>query len=354
MRRVFGYMVLFICIIIYFVSSCQKLTDKINHEKEKSTSPFASDKHRYGDLFGLAYLSAFKKPNKDSLKRPDCNFHQKIDLYAICDSYLFDFFDSSKFYCGIDKLTITKTNYKESLVAKLNPSKINVLLLEFSERNIRDLIADSDYVKSLITLHSEKKQQEKWSEKIKDFSHFLFNNMINVNLEYHLSDYSLLTPIKEFRADLNYKLFSSLDRNVKLSKNGKQLFYAITIDTTKASSSFECVSDHEIDIIIKRLNSIYSKAIKIGFNKMYLSIIPNPVSVIDPHYNNLKYNNLVNRIQNSNELKMPDIDIFPSFNRFKNSVYSTSDTHWNWNGAYIWLDKFNIELAKTIAENQKN
>lgn len=352
MRRTIGYTVLGICILIYFVSSSQKLTFILDTLKENSNSFWGSDKHRYGDLFGLSYLSSFKKNSAYSFKIPYCNYHKKINLYEICDSYMFLFLNSDKYYCGVDKLTQVKTNDKETLSTNLDTSKINVLLLEFSERNVRVLLEDSDYVKNIVSKNLNN-SKVKFSEKIKSIYHLLFNSEINSNLEYNMCDYSFLTPIKEFKANLNYKLFNSVDKDVKLSKNGKQLFFAPTIDTSKISSSFQQVSNAEINIIVDRLNAVYLQAKKIGFNKIYLSIIPNPVSELEPNYDNFKYNNLITRVQNSHRLTVPYIDAFSLFSGVKAPVYSTSDTHWNWHGANIWLDKFNEELVKTIKEKDK-
>ncbi|HEY2583192.1 MAG TPA: hypothetical protein VGI43_15375 [Mucilaginibacter sp.] len=353
MRKVIGYIILGICILIYFVSSSQKLTFKLNLLKEQSNSFWGSDKHRYGDLFGLTYLSSFKRRSTGSFKLPDCSVQKKIDLYEICDSYMFLFFNSAKYYCGVEKLTQIKTNEQETLAAKLDTSKINVLLLEFSERNVRVLLEDSDYMKNIISENYSNNSKSKLKEKIKDAYHFLFNKDINTNLEYHICDYAVFTPIKEFKANLNYKLFNTIDKDVKLSKSGNQLFYAPTIDSSKISSSFQHVTDSEIKVIVASLNKIYLKAKKLGFNKIYLSIIPNPVSILEPDYNKLKYNYLITRIQNSQELLVPYVDAFSLLNAAKKDAYSPSDTHWTWHGAYIWLDKFNYDLANAIKEKIK-
>jgi hypothetical protein len=350
MRKIIGYIVLGICIPIYFVSSSQKLTLKLDVLKEKSNSFLGSDKHRYGDLFGLSYLSSFKHHSADSLKLPDCSNQKKIDLYEICDSYMFLFFNSAKYYCGVDKLTQIKTNEQEALTTKLDTSKINVLLLEFSERNVRVLLEDSDYMKNIISENYSNNSKPKFKEKIKDAYHFLFNKDINTNLEYHICDYAIFTPIKELKANLNYKLFNTIDKDVKLSESGNYLFYTPTIDSSKISSSFQYVTDSEIKAIVASLNKIYLKANKLGFNKIYLSIIPNPVSILEPDYNKMKYNYLITRIQNSRELQLPYVDAFSLFNAVKKGVYSPSDTHWSWTGAYIWLDKFNQDLASASKE----
>ena len=370
---------------MYMVSCNQKLTEKLNAYKANAIPAFQSDKWQNGDLYGMSYLPYFRKPHRvEGTIRPVlCSNGYKINLYAICDSYLWEFFASDKFYCGVNKVTIVKTNNKQSLKANLDLLKINVLLVEFSERNVRSILGDTSYVNNLINAQSEKlktgtisteilksnKDKDTFGDKgisswkfkatsilqeIKkmksDVFDFIFNNKINSNIESNFLDVSLFTPIKEFKSNINYKLFDRVDNYVKVSKDGKQLFYAPTIDTSDWMSSFKSLSDIEKDTLVRRLNRIYIKAKNSGFNKVYLSIIPNPVSIIDPHYDGLVYNDIVNRIQNDKNLKIPYIDVVPTFEVLKSKAYSPSDTHWSQFGAHVWLNKFNIELNKTAIE----
>jgi hypothetical protein len=111
-------------------------------------------------------------------------------------------------------------------------------------------------------------------------------------------------------------------------------------------SSFKNVSVKEVDSLISRLNNIYDKGRQIGFKKIYLSIVPNPVSILEPKYDNLTYNNLVERLQHSSNLEMPYINLLPAFKQMKEQVYLSSDSHWNKKGAYVWLRMVNNELIK--------
>jgi len=365
MRKFFGFIVLTLCILIYVVSCNEKLTKKLYTYKSNSIPVFQSDKWQNGDLYGMSYLPFFRRHNKvyDTVPRIVCNRTNKINLYAICDSYLWGFFASDKFYCNVNEFTLVKTNDKGCLKTNLDPSKINVLLLEFSERNVRGLLADTSYVNNLINAQSTGIKTD--TNKIKAVSilqriknirsgifDFIFNNRINSNIESNFWDISLFTPIKEFKSNMNYKLFDKVDKNVKVSKDGKQLFYTPTIDTSNWMSSFKSLSEAEKDSLVIRLNKIFVKGKNLGFNKIYLSIIPNPVSIIDPNYNGLIYNDIVNRIQNDKNLKLPYIDIMPAFKVLKSKSYSPSDTHWSQYGADTWLNKFNSELSKITIESQ--
>ncbi len=134
---------------------------------------------------------------------------------------------------------------------------------------------------------------------------------------------------------------------VKLSNDGRQLYFGPTIDTSKTTSSFHYASDAEVNGMVKKLNEIYFKGKELGFKKVLLTIVPNTVSILDPHYNGYRYNNLVARIQGSPELKLPFIDLVPDFTRLKNVVYDKSDSHWSWRGADLWMDKFTVEAQMT-------
>ena len=77
--------------------------------------------------------------------------------------------------------------------------------------------------------------------------------------------------------------------------------------------------------------------------------IPNAVTIDDPGIG--KYNNLINKIQNNDGLRVPVIDIFSVFQKVNNpkSLYRKSDTHWNAKGFSLWIDNVNIFL-KEFAE----
>jgi hypothetical protein len=364
MRKLFGYIVLIVCVVIYIVSSADKLTNSINIYKTNPNSVITSDKFTHGDLYGIAFLSNFSKPSKTlSLRPPVKSETLNIDLYEICDSYIWAFLNSGKFYRGVNSLKIFRTNNQQRLNADLDRSKINVLVVEFAERNILPILKDSAYINHVIQTPAAKSsassaQAAPSFKKLirglgKDASEAIFNKNININIESNIWELSVFTPVKEFKADLNYKLFKKVNKGVDISPDGEQLFYSKTIDTTKNASSFKNLSNKDIDALVATLNRIYMQGKKMGFKKVYLSLVPNPVSILYPRFNTLAYNNLVERIQNSPKLQMPCIDVLPEFREKKNDVFFVSDSHWNENGAQIWLDKFNAELIKIDEESKQ-
>ena len=257
----------------------------------------------------------------------------------------------------------------------MDSSKINILLIEFSERNVRYLLEESGYGDNIVKAQTYNKEistnndivsgsdikapvlkaEKMTPQNIKSqVFEFIFNKKINTNIESNIWDITLFTPIKELKADINYKLFNSVDdnTNVAVSEDGKQLLYEPTIDTSSNMSSFKYLSDSETDTLIDKLNAMYSEGKKMGFKKIYLTIIPNPVSILEPNYNGLGYNELLHRVESSAKLQIPYIDLEPVFNQLKGAVYLNSDSHWNFKGGYIWLSKFNAELENTIKESE--
>lgn len=351
MQKALGYILLIVFTTVYVVSLSSKLTQKIIDRRLYKPPPMLqSDMYRYGDLYGLCYLPQYRMPVKKTSTIPLYKSNTSgINLYTICDSYLRIYLPQQSLYCGVDTMFFAKINGHEKLTTPLDPQKQNILLLEIAERNLRTTLRNASNVNNLISvkgqqqhlLHADSQKTSLFS----NLSSFLFNKSINANIELNIWDFFFETPIKEFKAFLNLKLFNVVDQNVVVSPDEKYLLYKPTIDTTLVTSSFQHIPDTEIKSIVDNLNQIYADCRNAGFNKIYLAVIPNPVSILFPNYKGLQYNQLVTRVQNSGNLKMQVVDIFSIFKISPIPVYSTSDSHWNMDGAYIWLNKFNKMLS---------
>ena len=132
--------------------------------------------------------------------------------------------------------------------------------------------------------------------------------------------------------------------SVFFSSNNNFLFLA----ETKKSVENE-ISETEIKKAVNNLNEIYKYYKNKGFDEVYISIIPNPVSIIEPECQ--KYNNLIPLIQKDNDVKMPFIDIYSIFKKTKWNVYYRSDSHWNTNGSQLWINELNRILSNTKSNN---
>ncbi len=380
MRKLSAYIVLVVVGLIYVAGCNQTITNKIQEYKAKDNPYLNSDRYRYGDLYGMSYLSYFRKSYNPGppIKMIECSCTPKIDLYTVSDSYIWPAFTSKKYYYGVDKLDNLISSHHEKFKINLDSAKINVLMLEFTERNVAYMLEDEGYMDNILNAPDKDKKTESASQElnpqqiqakspgnklsailasIKQFRtvifDYIFNININSNLEFNLTDNSILSPIKELKADMNYKLFNAVDDNVKISDKGDQLFYTPTVDTLDIMSAFRFISDKEKDTLVSRLNSIYFNYKKNGFARVYLTIVPNPISMLSPNYHSLTYNHLLERIQNSPSLKMPFINLLPVFSREKNRVYLKSDSHWNHNGASIWQKEFNSRLETLLKTGSK-
>jgi hypothetical protein len=78
---------------------------------------------------------------------------------------------------------------------------------------------------------------------------------------------------------------------------------------------------------------------------VYISIIPNPVTLLQPEH----YNGLIPRLQKTGLLNgMKMIDIYDAYSKASDpgALYRVGDTHWNNNGMQVWLKTVNAELKK--------
>jgi len=67
-----------------------------------------------------------------------------------------------------------------------------------------------------------------------------------------------------------------------------------------------------------------------------------------------KYNNVIRRIQNHPDLKMPMVDLIGIFDTCHCPLYFRSDSHWNYNGFNIWVNEVNKYLVDVAGKHKKN
>lgn len=352
MRKIFSIIIFGFFSAVYLISSNGYLMKKIAPFRYEMNSPLGSDKYRYGDLFGLSYLPEYKiVPEKKVI--PHCDYERpgNVNLFMICDSYIWGFVKTDSIFCNVNKMEILRWARGEKIEEKLDSTFKNILIIEVSERYARQFLPDTTGVFSSLIVQKEnenlnfKRASETLSDKI---LRYLYNKDINQNLEFNLFDYRFLTPFKEAKAELNYRLFGRTSKDVAVLPDKAYLFYGPTIDSTKNTSSFNSVSETEVSALITCINSEYKHFKMLGFDEVYLSIIPNPVSILDPDLG--RYNNLVERIQNRKDLNVPVIDIFKLFKDAHYQIFYKSDSHWNYDGLQIWVNQVNEILKKYRSE----
>lgn len=304
-----------------------------------------SDKYRFGDLYGFSWLPDFKikLDTNSKIKSVKSVLLNKVDLYAVCDSYLWKFVDSSNAFNGVNQYTYVRWNdWKMKASFIIDTTHVNVLLIETDERKLRMLMQEQvvyDKLKVSKEDYSKKMEFDTESRSIVSSS---FNEKIESNLEFNLFSYPVFTPIKEWKAKLNQRAFNRIDKEVTVSNNGDYLFIAQSTDSTLQSSSFNFVSNNEVERIVTSMNQISEYYKSAGFDEVYFSFIPNPVSIIENGRADL--NHTIERIQYNPNRRAKTIFINDIFIDSPNQLFYKSDTHWNYTGYTLWLNEMNAAL----------
>lgn len=311
----------------------------------KSTGLFPDD-YRYGDLYRLSYLPEFKeKATKCTTVKTEIS-KQNTNLFIIGDSFTEAERVSKN---DFDVTNYTYTHWAKQSDIQLDTNKRNILILETVERTFKEHF--SQKAENFIIEGFQKKHEKTtktWKQKIKekaiDIAKFIFPKGIEERLEHTLFNYDFFLRFRESKAALNHKIFGRIEHKVVLSKNEKSIFYFEEADSTNEHSAFYPVSQEEIDRFVLNINETRKAYLKAGFDEVYLSVIPNKVSILSPDLGN--YNRLIQRIQADKRVETPIIDTYSDFVKSPNKIYLKSDTHWSCTGRDIWLEKVNKILKK--------
>ncbi len=299
-----------------------------------------------------AYLSFVKELNVDdndhktirNARAGDTGTSNTV-LYMIGDSYSYAIADTAfSGLCGYNYYNRYFDNYCHP-----DPKKKNILVIEVSERFIRDFFSDYrlyDHLKdSTIKEVSVIRLQQSicYAGLLPQFSmDSLFNKNINQNLEFNLFNYQFMSPVFELKAALNYYLFQrTLNAGVVISKDKKYLFFGPTLSSSFNTSSYFPLQSGEGRNIVNHLNGIYDHYKEMGFAEVYVSIIPNPCTIIQP----AGYNNLIPDLQQDSALRMKTLDVYSRFKNTQADVYKHADTHWNMTGKQLWINMINEMIA---------
>ena len=351
MKKIAGISILIIAGIVFIFSSVRELTNSFFEVRRKPSSLqqwWGSDKGGTGDLYGFTSLPQFAVADTSVLKKPDCNGAIKnYNIYALTDSYTEEIFAHPDYFCGADKCGQAFSNVGDILPVYLDKTKKNIVMIECVERNVRTNLTDTNYLTRFIRILKEKPSETKAAPKADNF-HFHFDiKNLDGNYETNIWDYNFLRPLKQLKAKMTFNLFNRTYVDALVSPDGKYLFYQPTVDTSFLQSSYRPINDQELKKIVTALNVAYAHFKNLGFDEVYLSIVPNPVTILYPDYEGLKYNELIPRLENDPSLKLKVFDIYQVFKNSseKDKLYQHSDTHWTRFGATIWLNNLNSKLS---------
>jgi hypothetical protein len=370
MRKLSGIFILIAALVLLGAAMNQSFINKIKSEKyfdhlypqmatENALYKAAfvhSDRWRYGDLYGLSYLPRYKfelEPFKQYPAKTNKPATNRI-LYIIGDSFLADKVLNGAFD-AFDNVYFLDRRFPFGPV-KLDSTKQNYLIMEFAERNLNGY-------------NINKTSETRWTNKeietganfgnaptaaantppphtslIDRLNTIIFNKDLSRNLELILFDNKMATPFKEAKASLNYNMFGRVANEVAVSTDKKRLFLNFTVDTVSLQSAFRPKSKQSLDSIAHNLDEAGKYYRAIGFKKVLLSVIPNPVSVYDA--NRMPYNHLLQKVEQSAHL--PVISLLEIYKTDRRNLFYKSDAHWNPLGMEIWVNQTNGVLNSNL------
>lgn len=300
------------------------------------------DDYRNGDLYHLSYLPQFKEELPICHTPKSVNPFKNVNLFVIGDSFTEEQRVNKK---DLNSFKYLNVHWEKHTEIQLDTTKINILILETVERTFKNHFSSEvnnfSFKENEVQLKIKKTWRKILKEKAAEFVSFVFPDKdgIEQRFEASLFSYDFFLKFREIKSSINLDFFGRVEKKVVVSKDEKKIFFSEESLPTDSHSAFYPFSDEEKDKLVTNINSTQKKYLEAGFNKVYLSIIPNKVSILEPNLGN--YNHLIERIQNDSNLKVPFIDTYSDFKKNPSRYYLKSDSHWTCEGRDIWLEKVN-------------
>jgi hypothetical protein len=325
MQKVIKYILILFFGFLWFLGCSKDISKYLFEEK------ILKDDFRYGDLYRLSYLKNFKETRIKCLnQKPE----KKLDLtlYLAGDSYTEKGRIEAEDFVAKD---FVRSHVAETTYSLKNDGKKKVLVIETVERHLRERFTTP--------WNNLKLKSDKPAELPKTFWQKIMDLKIPYDAQMHESaifGFDFFMKIKEIKAGLMFSLFDKVEDKVSLSPDRKRIFYGIDVKPG-ISSGFVEINDSEIDLLVRNMNLTYQNYKNMGFDEVFLSIIPNKSSILGQDLG--QYNHLVERIESHPNLQVPIVSIFKALKY--NDFYLHGDSHWNCNGQQYWLDQVNQKLS---------
>ena len=354
MQKLFAFLGFIFCVLTLYLTSSNTGMKWITRDRYSRVGAFGADKYMYGDLYGLTYLSQFKKvKDTNFVSLPAIDQKSNSDtakLFILGDSYLYSFFkEDPRYYVGINQVQFIRWSVANPVEILPSKNKKNILLIESVERNMSGLF-NLNSVKARLdradAVQSELNMRQKiahfFAEIDEGIKENLYHQSLEANIEFAWFNFGFLEPLKEFKADFNLNFFGRVDKEVAISKDQNFLYLAETLNPAHVGSSFSDLSEAQLKSHVSELNAIQEYYQAKGFDEVIFSIIPNPVSVLKTE--NKPDNRLIQRIKSHPDFKGKLLDATEGLSKNAASNFFTSDSHWNQRGAKIWLEQLNTQL----------
>ena len=348
-KKIAIYSLILLGVGIIYLSTSREMMKKISETRNEHDEWWGVHHATEGDLVGMSYLyyvPEFCGGDKPHFNKMVCNGNDSIHMVLWGDSYCYRI-PPEAFPCAAPYRFGRR--YFQTLKYRIDTNRKNVLVIEIAERYVLDYLSGTDmyryvYKAEIDTVEDIKFENTEAGQphNLHFYTEMVFNPYINQNLEYNVFNYNCINGIRKLKALLNYVFFSRASGNVCVSQNKQYLLLKETISNAGNASSYAPCTAAQLNSIIKTLNDIYAHYKNEGFDEVYLSIIPNPATILQSE----GYNKLIPSIQNNTSLRMKIIDIYTSFTKTKKEVYRRGDTHWNTEGMNMWIGIVNEQLQR--------
>ncbi|WP_019986694.1 hypothetical protein [Rudanella lutea] len=338
MKYLVRYTFLFLAIALW-AGGCSREVMKWYYQTN-----LVADDYRYGDLYRLANLAQFKDPQTECREASTpvlSSDTARTHLYLIGDSF------AEPQRIGKADFPVSYYQYVHwdtRRTAQLDTSKYNVLLLETVERHFREHFSRPVAELTLVpdTTQRPTPTPEPWTRQL--FA-LIQSKGIEERLETVLFSQDFFLWFKELKAAMNLNWFDRATPKVGISRDRQHLFVDLDTDTTKRlNSSFVSLPDSELDALVDSVNATAARFRQQGFDAVYLSVIPNKASILEPERG--PYNRLIERVQQHPRLQVPVVDVYGVYARQPKQVYALGDSHWNCYGRSLWLKAVNERLGR--------
>ncbi|MDT8887991.1 hypothetical protein PQG44_09905 [Aquirufa sp. LEPPI-3A] len=345
MKKALAFLVLIVLLGVLGISSSDQAMRWISKARYQQQGNLGSDKYRFGDLYGLTYLPAFRLEKDTSLISNQYTSPglRDTDLYIIGDSYLYSYMqmDTSNF-ARAKRLDFRKWSDGGGAPIAFTPSSHKkVLLIESVERNIWNVI-DIMRVKAHLEGY---RAPLTWDEKLNAcLADALYDPNLEQNIDFTLFNFQALSFIKSFKAQGNLSLFNRTTADVVLSEDQQFLYMKETMDSMQKGSSFYPLRSQNIQDLLGRMAKIEQYAESRGFDEVVFSFIPNPVAITQTE--STPTNHLIPSLAYANQGRLNLVDPTQVLIKGGKSYFFRSDSHWNQQGAQAWLNQMNQYLLK--------
>lgn len=329
------------------------------------------DQYQFGDLYNMTYLRRFRETDflRDKVvplsQRPALRY-DGVDVLVIGDSFTGLGMDTS-LYAG-HRNRHRWISGTPTPTIRLDSTRRTILFLEIVERILFERLADGGElfinegfrIDTSRTGSSQPAQTEPvvegrrpslWTRieaRIPQLAWFSAND-INQRLEFIVFNFAPFRWFKEIKAELHYRAFQRILAEAAVSPDGRNIFYGFESNPRRGEASTYPASDALIDSTVASLNQIRRHYRRMGVAEVYLSLVPNKFSSLQPDAPGL--NHRIARIE-----RHPDLEL-PYFNstRFllrQPELYHLGDGHWNRYAKQIWLDSVNTIVGREAARTR--